>query len=133
MVLFFKYFLLPFKKLCYIYYMDANKLGKNIRLLRKQKGWTQIDLAEKLECTQGIITAYENCVKLPSADKIATMAKLFGVSTDELFGREDIKSTKPKSPKLWKKFEQLEKLSQSDKRTVFKMIDGLLAQRHIST
>jgi len=116
---------------CYIYYMQHGNLSKNIRLLRKQKGWTQIDLAEKLSCTQGIITAYENGVKQPSADKITAMAKLFDVTTDELFGRKEIKSPgKPKSQKMWKKFEQLQKLPPGDKRTVFKMIDRLLAQRH---
>ncbi len=28
-------------------YLSYDELSKNIRLLRKQKGWTQIDLAEK--------------------------------------------------------------------------------------
>ena len=111
--------------------MENNKLGHNIKNLRKQKGWTQSDLAQKMGCTQGIITAYENNLKQPSVDKIALLAKVFGVSIDELLGQTDIKvAAPPKNPKLWKKFELLERLPQQDKRMVFKMIDGLIAQRH---
>jgi transcriptional regulator with XRE-family HTH domain len=111
--------------------MENVKLGHNIKNLREQKGWTQIDLADKISCTQGIITAYENNLKQPSVDKIALLARVFDVSTDELLGQTEFKSAvSPKNPKLWKKFELLQRLPQQDKRMVFKMIDGLVAQRH---
>jgi transcriptional regulator with XRE-family HTH domain len=109
--------------------MDNEKLGKNIRSLRNQKGWTQIDLAEKLGLTQGIITAYENNAKKPSLEKITTLAGLFGVTTDELIGHAELKiAAPPKSPKLWKKFEQVQGLPIGDKRMVFRKIDGLIGQ-----
>lgn len=105
-------------------------MGDNIKQLRKQKGLTQVDLAQKLGCTQGIITAYENNLKRPSVARIAQLAEALGVSTDELLGLKDIHTNAaPKSPKLWKKFEQLQTLPSDDKRMVFKMIDGLIAQR----
>ena len=114
----------------YIFTMSHSKLGQNIRLLRKQSGLTQIDLAEKLGCTQGIITAYENDLKQPSVDRIELLAQVFQISLDTLMGREEVKTTSaPKSPRLWKKFEQLQQLPDTDKRMVFKMIDGLVAQR----
>jgi transcriptional regulator with XRE-family HTH domain len=111
--------------------METKNLGHTIKNLRKQRGWTQIDLAEKLGCTQGIITAYENGLKKPSVDKIASLAKVLGVTTDELIGQTEIKTASvSKNPKLWRKFEQVQKLPQQDKRMVFKMIDGLIAQQH---
>ena len=117
------------KAACYIILMQNGKLGENIRLLRKQNGWTQSDLAEKLGCTQGIITAYENNTKLPALEKIAFLANLFGVTTDELIGQTSLKtSAAPRNPKLWRKFEQVQKLPNDDKRMVIKMIDGLIAQ-----
>jgi transcriptional regulator with XRE-family HTH domain len=110
--------------------MEHNTLGNNIKQLRKQKGLTQVDLADKLGCTQGIITAYENDLKRPSVEKITQLSEILGVSSDELLGLKDIRTTTPsKSPKLWKKFEQLQSLPSDDKRMVFKMIDGLIAQR----
>jgi len=102
-------------------------LGNNIRIFRKQKGWTQIDLAEKLNCSQAIITAYETNVRKPPADKITLLSELFNVSVNKLFGEAPAKKNeKPKNPKLWKKFEQVEKLPAADKRAIFKMIDGFL-------
>lgn len=115
----------------YIFIMSQTKLSQNIRLLRKQAGLTQIELAEKLGCTQGIITAYENGLKQPSVDKIELLAQALHVSLNVLMGHEEIKTTDaPKSPKLWKRFEQLQQLPDADKRAVFRMIEGLAAQRH---
>jgi len=106
-------------------------LGKNVRRLRKEKGWTQRDLAAKLSCTQSIITAYENDVRRPPASKIALLAELFGTSVNDIFaGIQSEKNEKStKDPKLWKRFERIQQLPPHEKRTVLKMIDGLLAQR----
>lgn len=104
-----------------------HNFGENIRALRKKHGWTQIDLAQKLDCSQAIITAYESNERKPPADKIAVLAGLFGVSVNDLYGEIATKA-KAKNPKLWKKFEQLENLSANDRRTVLKMIDALATQ-----
>ena len=105
-------------------------MGSNIKRLRRQRGWTQTDLAQRIGCTQGIITAYENNLKRPSLEKITQLAKVLDVSTDELIGHTQMKSqAAPKNPKLWKRFEQLQKLPPGEKSMVLKMIDGLLAHR----
>jgi transcriptional regulator with XRE-family HTH domain len=99
--------------------METKNLGHAINNLRKQRGWTQIDLAEKLCCTRGIITAYENGLKKPSVDKIASLTKVFGVTIDTLIGQAEIKKASvSKNPKLWRKFEQVQKLPQQDTRMV---------------
>jgi transcriptional regulator with XRE-family HTH domain len=109
---------------------DGKNIGKNIRALRLAKGWTQQDLADKLGCTQKTITAYECGTRYPTGDKIPLIAKVLDVSVAELYGQSWAKQArKPRSPKLWRKFEQLEELSDSDRRTIFRMIEGLLAQR----
>ncbi|HAJ79020.1 MAG TPA: hypothetical protein DCO75_04550 [Fibrobacteres bacterium] len=113
----------------------SKELSKNIRVLRKQHGWTQTDLSKKLGCSQETITLYEKNIRKPSADLIPIIAKIFGVSVDQLYNlKENLQSTgKDKNPKLWKKFEQIEQLPPSDKRAVFKMVDGLLTQRRQAT
>jgi transcriptional regulator with XRE-family HTH domain len=111
--------------------MEIKNLGHTIKNLHKQRCWTHIDLAEKLGCTEGIIAAYENGLKKPSVDKIASLAKVIGVTTDEIIGQAETKiANASKNQKLWKKIEQVQKLPQQDKRMVFKMIDGLIAQQH---
>ena len=116
----------------YLYGMEkqSHVLAQNIRVLRKRNGWTQSDLAEKLDCTQEIIAYYENGERKPPADKIPLIANIFGVTIDELFGTKPIKANgREKNPKLWRKFEQLEQLAPSDRKTIFRMIEGFALQR----
>lgn len=106
----------------------AKNMGKNIRALRLEKGWTQQDLADKLGTTQKTITAYECGTRHPTAEKIPQISALFGITVNEIYGATFTrKNGKAKNPKLWKKFEQVENLPESDRRSIFRMIDGLLA------
>jgi len=109
-------------------------LAANVRLLRKQKGLTQVELAQRIGCSQAVITAYEKGRKKPSIDTLARLAEVLGASTDQIVGKRAVPNTKrpAKNPKLWKKFSQLEQLPNTDKRTVFRMIEGLLTQRNRS-
>jgi transcriptional regulator with XRE-family HTH domain len=129
------YYARYFYSLFYFYIMNTTKnnghLGKNIRLLRKQKGLTQVELAKIIGCSQAMITTYESDQKKPSVSTLAQLAEALGVSIDHVVGKSVPLKTgeKIKNPKLWKKFAQLDELPDADKRTVFRMIDGLLAQR----
>lgn len=59
-------------------------LGANVRRLRKLKGWTQVQFAEKAECSQAFVTQLENGDTGCSDVMLFTIADLFGVSTDSL-------------------------------------------------
>jgi transcriptional regulator with XRE-family HTH domain len=108
----------------------AKNLGENIKALRKRKGLTQEELAQQIGGTQKLVAAYENQYGYPSAEKIPLLAGALNVSLNELYGLGLAKQAdKIKNPKLWKKFEQLEKLSDPEKRTVLKMIEGLVTQK----
>lgn len=41
-------------------------LANAIRVAREKRGWTQVDLAKRLEVTQGTISFWENGVEIPS-------------------------------------------------------------------
>lgn len=63
------------------------EIGHIIAELRKQKRWTQSDLAEKLSVTKGAVALWETGKRTPPIDKIITMADIFNVSTEFLLGR----------------------------------------------
>jgi len=42
-----------------------NMLGETIRSMRKQHGWTQTDLVQKLDCSQEMIAYYEKGERKP--------------------------------------------------------------------
>ena len=59
-------------------------LGDNIRKYRKENNISQEDLAEKLGVTRQSISLWENNQTQPSIDNIIAIAKVFGLSTDDL-------------------------------------------------
>ena len=63
--------------------MAHRYIGKNIYELRKKRGWSQSDLAHKLDKKASTISSYETDSKTPSVDTIIAMSELFGVSIDE--------------------------------------------------
>lgn len=61
-------------------------LRDNIRLLRKQKGWTQQDLADQTGLKRSLIGAYEEGRAEPSIEKLIGFAEVFQLSVDDLVG-----------------------------------------------
>lgn len=52
--------------------------------LRKSKGWSQEDLAEKLNVSRQAISRWENGTALPDAENLRQLSLLFGVTADYL-------------------------------------------------
>lgn len=59
-------------------------IGDNIKRLRKASGMSQDELAEKLNVTRQSVSLWENGQSQPTIDNILALAKLFGITTDEL-------------------------------------------------
>lgn len=59
-------------------------LNDRIKNLRKEKGWTQLQLAEKLNVTDKAVSKWEVGEANPDLSLIVTIASLFGVSIDYL-------------------------------------------------
>jgi len=117
--------------------MSKKAVGNNIRELRKQRGWTQVELAKRLGCTQGMITAYESGRKYPNIDRAIRLTAVFDVSLDRLVFGEAVPNRKNtvhiERPRLWNKFLGIEKLPESERKAVFKMINMALRRRKDDT
>ena len=68
------------------------KFSANLRKFRKQKKLTQEELANKLGVIRATYWSYEKGSIMPPYDKLEQIADIFGVSIDELMGRETDKS-----------------------------------------
>lgn len=66
-----------------------DKLPGILVKLRSQKGVTQREAAEAMGITFGVLSNYEKGQKAPSLDFAYKMADYYGVSLDELCGREN--------------------------------------------
>ncbi len=68
--------------------MLPNYIASNIRLLRKQQGWSQSELAERVNMNRGNIASYESGSAEPSICKLLRISRLFGVGARD-FTRRD--------------------------------------------
>ena len=59
-----------------------------IRALREARGWTQAELARRLNITRNGVNSWEQGLSMPSPTGLVDLAKLFSVSTDYLLGVE---------------------------------------------
>ncbi len=64
--------------------MDAKITGSFIAQLRKQRGLTQKELAEKLEVTDKAISRWETGKGMPETSLLKPLAEILGVSVGEL-------------------------------------------------
>lgn len=63
-------------------------LADKIIKLRKQLGWSQEDLAEKMSVSRQSVSKWESANSIPDLNKIITLAGIFDVSTDFLLKDE---------------------------------------------
>ena len=68
--------------------------GKRLRKLRKNRGLTLTQMADKFHKTKATFSAYENNKRKPSIDLVAELADFFNVSIDYLMGKTDMKEDK---------------------------------------
>ena len=63
-----------------------------IRALREARGWTQAELARRLNITRNGVNSCEQGLSMPSPACLVDLAKLFSVSTDYLLGVERLEA-----------------------------------------
>ena len=66
--------------------------SEKISALRKQKGWSQEELAEKLMVTRQAVSKWESAQSMPDLDKLVQLSEALGVSTDYLLTDEQAQS-----------------------------------------
>lgn len=68
---------------------ERDIMQNNLIKLRKEKGLSQEELADKLAVSRQAISKWERGESLPDTDNLIRLAKLYGVSIDEIVGIKD--------------------------------------------
>lgn len=63
-------------------------LADKIMRLRKKNGWSQEELAEKMQVSRQAVSKWEGAQSIPDLDKLLALSRLFGVTTDYLLKDE---------------------------------------------
>jgi transcriptional regulator with XRE-family HTH domain len=106
---------------------DGETVGQRLARLRKQRGYTQVELAEKMGSRQVLISAYETDRIALSAEMAVRLAVTLEVSTDELLHPNvKKKSTTKPSLKVMRRMEQIEQLPENKQSFILTALDSLL-------
>ena len=62
--------------------------------LRKKNGWSQEELAEKLNVSRQAVSKWEGAQSVPDMSRIIQLSELFGVSTDYLL-KDNLEQAEP--------------------------------------
>ena len=105
--------------------------GKRLASLRKERGFTQAQLGEKVGVSYRVIAYYEIESKHPPAHLVAPLAKALKVSSDKLLGLEHYKPyINPEQFKLWKKLQKIEELPKKDQKALMTLLEALLTKNN---
>ena len=63
-----------------------------IKILREEFGYTQQELADKLDGAKSTVAMYENETRKPSLEVLIKLSEIFNCSTDYLLGKTDIRN-----------------------------------------
>lgn len=89
-------------------------LAEKISLLRRQKGWSQEELAEKMDISRQSVSKWESGQSVPDLDKIIKISDIFAVSTDYLLKEDKEESYEDIEIKPYDKEEPLRSISMEE-------------------
>jgi transcriptional regulator with XRE-family HTH domain len=106
--------------------LSKEKIGERIRTLRERKGWSQGKLAEVLGAHPQNVSQMERGVRGVSLQQIVRLARVLGVSTDEILGEREQDSGVGGDRRLMRRLRRIRELPPSRRDALLKMIDGAL-------
>ena len=68
--------------------MSNKNLGEMISSLRKEKGMTQNELAEKMNVTDKAVSKWERNLACPDVNSIPKLAEILGITVEELLNAQ---------------------------------------------
>ena len=101
--------------------------GKRLARIRKEKGYTQVELAEKMGIIQVLISDYERDKLRPYHEMIIRFAQALEISTDELLGLNHSKNKgNDPSLKILRRLKKIEALPHAQQKILLRTIDIFL-------
>ena len=89
--------------------MDLKKyIGTQIKTFRKSAGFTQDELAKRLNTTKQTISRYEKGDRKANQDMLFELCDIFGVSIDDFFPSQNESTQLPTSSQIQNIYDQLE-------------------------
>lgn len=101
-----------------------DEIAGKITKLREKANWSQSELAKRSGVTSSAISMIENGLRQPSLIVIRKISDAFRLSVSELTGEKPLQE-KNEAQVFFRKFEDLDKLPESDQKIIQDLIQSL--------
>jgi transcriptional regulator with XRE-family HTH domain len=108
--------------------IGGETFGQRIARIRKDRGFTQVELAEKIGIIPSIVSAVERDERKLSAEMAVRFALALSVNLDELLAptQDKSKGSRKSSRKVLRRLEQIEDLPRTQQVVLLGTIDTFL-------
>jgi transcriptional regulator with XRE-family HTH domain len=105
--------------------------GLRLKELRKQKGWTQKELANQIDIRFAQLNKYECGMHIPPIEKLIQLSDILGVTLDYLImgNRDQIQPLH--NVRLIERLQELESFDSDDQEAIIKLIDAMIVKRRV--
>ncbi len=105
--------------------------GSRIKQLRKQRKWTQKELAAKLDVRFPQLNKYECGLHTPPLEKLIKLAEVFDTTVDYLLTGDHSEERPLHNLRLLERFRALEEFNAEDRDTIIKLIDAMVVKNKV--
>jgi transcriptional regulator with XRE-family HTH domain len=100
-----------------------------LKTLRRDRDISQVELAEKLQTYQTVISAIERGVRWLTLQQVVKMADALGVSPAELLGPSPTTTEQPRGDRRFaRRLEKIGRLPKRDQQALLRTIDAFLSK-----
>ncbi len=100
----------------------------SLRALRQAAGLSLREVARQIEVEASNLSLWERTGKLPRADVIVPLAKVLGVTPEEILGQEKPEHGDAPKGRVREAFEQVQKLPRRQQDQILDVVDALVAK-----
>jgi transcriptional regulator with XRE-family HTH domain len=101
-------------------------IATRIRDMREQRGWTQHELAEKLDVKRTSVANYEQGINFPPLPILEKLAQVFGVSLDGLVWAAEAPDHAIQDRELLAFFKRIDRLNYRAKAVILEVLEAML-------
>ena len=116
--------------LCYNVVEEIDFMNR-IKQLRKEFGFTQQELANKLKCSKSIIGLYESELRKPSMEILLKLSSIFECNIDYLLGVSNVRSIHDLDDLDIAFSNGIKGLNDENRETLKNIMKGLLLKQHM--
>ncbi len=107
--------------------------GARVKNLRKQKHWSQKELAVKLDIRYQLLNKYESGQHIPPAGTLIKLSEALNTTIDYLLAGNPVESSLLSNTILFKRFREVESFNQEEQDTVIVLIDAMIAKHRMES